>query len=97
MIREIVQRARHSVAREISGARAIDHAKAPERPRDETRVLHGAHPHHAIEAFADQVDFAIGATQLEFEQRVLAEKLRQMGDHEVACSAARHVHPQAAA
>ena len=60
-------------------------------------VADAADAQHAVEAFAHEVDAAVGAAELDFELRVMLQKFRQARNDDVARHGQWQVHAQAAA
>ncbi|MNS47346.1 hypothetical protein D3C72_798730 [compost metagenome] len=95
MLREIFQGLRHAVALEVRGAGAVDHLEVAEVPRDHRLIRLRADAHHAIEAFAEQINPAIGAADFQFQVRVTLYELRQARHDQTPRENVRHVHPNA--
>ncbi|MCY1187162.1 hypothetical protein D9M73_281120 [compost metagenome] len=73
---QVLQRAWYAIADQVGGAGTVAHAQLPDRPRHHVQVMQGTNAHHAVKPFAQQVDLAIGATELHFQAREALQKLR---------------------
>ncbi|MNQ88416.1 hypothetical protein D3C85_1036760 [compost metagenome] len=96
MVFQIFEAFWFAVFTQISGAGAGDLAQVGHTFADQCGVAQRAGAQHAIDAFGDEVNLAIGLTDGEFDVRVTRHELRQGRDHEVPGQGAVQIHPQAA-
>jgi hypothetical protein len=95
VLRQIVQRGRRAMLRQIGGAGHVDQFQWRQRARDQRLVHHGTYPYHQIEAFAQQVDAAVCAEQVYLQLRMRGQKPGQLGA-DLRGQTERHIGPYAA-
>ncbi len=65
MYGQLLERMRSAMRLQIRRARAVQDFECAQRPCDQTAVGDNAHPDHAVEAFAHQIDAPVRATQFQ--------------------------------
>ena len=72
---EIVRGARCTVTRNVFGARTGNETDRAEAPREQCRIGQVADPYCHIQAFLDQVHFAVVEIEVDLDGRVAVEEI----------------------
>ncbi len=91
MLRQILQRLRHTIAFEVRGAGAVDHREVAQVPRHHRLIRLRANAHHTIKALAEQIDAAVGAADFQLQIRMSSHELRQQRHDQAPREDVRHV------
>ena len=97
VLRQVVRVLRRAVPRQVVGRGAGNEMQHADAARDQVQIAQFAAAHGAVDAFLDQVDGAVAATEFQRDIGVAGKEVGQGGDDQFAGQGRGRIHAQPSA